>query len=56
MVEVPPDVDPTPVTLQGDAAELVVGVADGGPALGPVAVLDTTALLALRARLRPARR
>jgi purine-binding chemotaxis protein CheW len=49
LVEVPDDCDPAPVTLTGHAAELVVGLADGGPA-GPVAVLATSALLALRGR------
>ncbi len=31
----------TPVTLDGTAADLVVGLADGGTASGPVAVLAT---------------
>ncbi len=49
LVEVPEDCDPAPVTLTGPAADLVIGLADGGPA-GPVAVLATSALLALRGR------
>jgi purine-binding chemotaxis protein CheW len=49
LVPVPEDCDPPPVTLTGTAAELVVGLADGGPA-GPVAVLATSAVLGLRGR------
>ena len=49
LIEVPVDCDPAPVTLTGTAADLVVGLADGGPA-GPVAVLATSALMALRGR------
>jgi purine-binding chemotaxis protein CheW len=49
LVEVPEDCAPSPVTLTGTAAELVVGLADGGPA-GPVAVLATAGLLGLRGR------
>ncbi len=49
LVEVPLDCDPPPMTLTGTAADLVVGLADGGPA-GPVAVLATAGLVALRGR------
>jgi purine-binding chemotaxis protein CheW len=50
LVEVPDRLDATPVTLVGDAADLVSGLTDGGPA-GPVAVLRTDAVLGLRSRL-----
>lgn len=50
LVEVPDALDAAPVTLVGDAAELVRGLADGGPG-GPVAVLSGDAVLGLRARL-----
>ena len=55
LVEVPDTLESTPVTLVGDAADLVAGLTDDGPA-GPVAVLRTEAVLGLRARLVPARR
>ena len=50
LVEVPDQLDATPVTLVGDAADLVSGLTDGGPG-GPVAVLRTDAVLRLRSRL-----
>jgi purine-binding chemotaxis protein CheW len=50
LIEVPQDRDSPPMTLTGDSADLVVGLADDGPG-GPVAVLATSALLALRGRL-----
>ncbi|MDA8436500.1 MAG: chemotaxis protein CheW [Actinomycetales bacterium] len=49
LVDVPDRLDATPVTLAGDAADLVAGLADGGPG-GPVAVLRTDAVLGLRSR------
>ncbi len=50
LVEVPDRLDPRPVTLVGDAADLVAGLTDGGPG-GPVAALRTDAVLGLRARI-----
>lgn len=50
LVEVPDLLDPTPVTLVRDAADLVAGLTDGGPG-GPVAVLRTEAVLGLRSRI-----
>jgi purine-binding chemotaxis protein CheW len=50
LVEVPDLLDPTPVTLVGDAVDLVAGLADGGPG-GPVAALRTEAVLGLRSRI-----
>ncbi len=50
LVEVPADREAPPMTLTGDSADLVVGLADDGPG-GPVAVLGTSAVLALRTRL-----
>jgi purine-binding chemotaxis protein CheW len=47
LVPVPDVIAPAPVTLTGSAAELVRGLVDDGPA-GPVAVLDTAGVLALR--------
>ena len=55
LVEVADTLEETPVTLVGDAADLVAGLTDGGPA-GPVAVLRTDAVLGLRARLGGPRR
>lgn len=49
LVEVPEDCPAPPMTLTGDAADLVVGLADGD-STGPVAVLSTAAILALGAR------
>ncbi|HSN07130.1 MAG TPA: chemotaxis protein CheW [Candidatus Angelobacter sp.] len=50
LVEVPEQLDPGHVTLAGDAADLVAGLADGGPG-GPVAVLRTASVLGLRSRI-----
>jgi len=50
LVEVPDALESTPVTLVGDAADLVAGLTDGGPG-GPVAVLRTEGVLGLRSRL-----
>ncbi len=49
LVAVPVSCAAPPATLTGDAAELIVGLADGGP-IGPVAVLSTPAILALGSR------
>jgi purine-binding chemotaxis protein CheW len=49
LIEVPESCDAPPVTLTGTAADLVVGLADGGVG-GPVAVLATSGLLGLRGR------
>ncbi len=46
--------DAPPMTLMGDAADLVVGLTDAGPG-GPVAILGTGAVLGLRSRLTRAR-
>jgi purine-binding chemotaxis protein CheW len=55
LVAVPGDCPPAPLTLLGDAADLLVGLAESGPG-GPVAILATHAVLALGARVgRPAR-
>ena len=54
LVEVPDVLDATPVTLVGDAADLVSGLTDGGPG-GPVAVLRTESVLGLRSRIARAR-
>jgi purine-binding chemotaxis protein CheW len=51
LVPVPEGCDPPPLTLVGDAADLVVGLVERGPASGPVAVLATSSILALRSRL-----
>lgn len=51
LLEVPDEHDPAPVTLSGEAADLVVGLADEASAAGPVALLDTTAVLGLGRRL-----
>ena len=50
LVEVPDELAPTPVTLPAGASDLLLGLA-GSDLGGPVAVLSTAALLALRARL-----
>ena len=55
LVEVPDTLEATPLTLVGDAADLVSGLTDGG-AGGPVAVLRTDAVLGLRSRLARAAR
>lgn len=51
LLEVPADHDPAPVTLSGEAADLVVGLADEASPSGPVALLDTAAVLALGRRI-----
>ena len=43
------------MTLAGEAADLVVGLADEASPAGPVALLDTAAVLALGRRLGRAR-
>ena len=55
LVEVPDELEGTPVTLVGDAADLVRGLTDGGPG-GPVAVLRSDAILGLRSRFGRASR
>jgi hypothetical protein len=45
---------PLPVSIGAGAAELVQGLADGGPA-GPIGVLETAAVVGLAGRL-PGRR
>jgi purine-binding chemotaxis protein CheW len=55
LLEVPDEVATAPATLAGLAADLVAGLADGGPG-GPVAVLRTGAVLRLRTRAAGARR
>jgi chemotaxis signal transduction protein len=50
LVEVPEDLDPTPVTLPAGAVDLLLGLAKSDVG-GPVAVLSTPALLGLRSRI-----
>jgi chemotaxis signal transduction protein len=50
LVEVPEDLDPTPMTLPAGASDLLLGLAKSDLG-GPVAVLSTAALLGLRARI-----
>ena len=54
LVAVPDAIAAAPATLVGDAADLVAGLADGGPG-GPVAVLRTGAVLRLRTRVARSR-
>jgi purine-binding chemotaxis protein CheW len=51
LVSVPDDCDVPPLTLSAGAADLVVGLVAPGSLTGPVAVLSTRAVLALRSRL-----
>lgn len=55
LVAVPDGCEPPPLTLDGTAAALIVGLVDGGTGSGPVAVLATAAIVALRSRLVPSR-
>ncbi len=50
LAPVPARIAPLPPTVTGDAAGLLRGLADGGAA-GPIGIIDTAALLALRTRL-----
>ena len=50
-----PECSPPPATIDAGAAALLRGIADGGAA-GPLGVIDTTAVLALRDRVPRARR
>lgn len=52
---VPQECSPPPATIDAGAAALLRGIADGG-ASGPLGVIDTTAVLALRDRVPRARR
>jgi chemotaxis signal transduction protein len=51
LLEVPEDHEPPPVTLAGDSAELVRGLADESSPYGPVALLDADAVLRLGRRV-----
>ena len=52
---IPAECAPPPVTVDPTAAELLRGIADGGSG-GPIGVIDTAAVLALRDRVPRARR
>jgi purine-binding chemotaxis protein CheW len=52
MLEVPLDHPAAPATLEGDAAELVCGLADEDSPAGPAALLDVDVILTLARRGR----